>query len=114
MLGCFSGGHRNSGDESGEKDNRGKNTSIVPVRKFLQTAPRLDSGREAFHNLPNGILLLAVIAVFTTLVVRARMQLCRMREQEDAEAERLLESTGDIANSQVVAPYLCTCVNRKQ
>jgi len=73
---------------------------VVPLKKFLQTVPRLDKGHEAFHRVPNLIASLAAVTVFTTLMLRARTQLCRTREQDDAEAEQLLEPMGNICEQQ--------------
>jgi len=88
--------HKSSGNENGEKESHAKNGSIVIFKKFLQTVPHLTTDRKGIHNAPGWIALLAGAAIFTTLVARSLAQLCRTKEQDDAETEQLLESTGNI------------------
>jgi len=89
-----------SGVEKGNKGSHGRNTGIVVWKKFLQTAPRLDKGCKAFHSAPHVIALLAAVAAFTTFVACTRVQLCRTRQQADAEAEQFLEPRCNISEQQ--------------
>jgi len=97
LLSCSAAGLRSSGDEkNGQGSRHGRNSGIAVVKKFLQTASNLDKGREAFRGAPSWIALPLLVAVFTTLVIRVRRQLCLTRAQDEAEAEQLLQLTGNV------------------
>jgi len=100
FSGCHtvSGRHLLSCSSEKGKDSHWGRKSVVVMKKFLQSLPHLDKGRKAFYNTLSGIALLAAVTLFT--LVSARLRLCRTREHEDVEVEKLLETAGDVCQEQ--------------